>query len=198
MRDEPRQEGRPRRLLLAAAAVVLLLTLAGGGYAVGGSVFDRWVNRGDPKRIGERGTVAAEDEWSLQAWKSTRGICLGVTVDGEPAFSGCGMLVVGAPTDTVYEQPPNSHVIGWLLGSSGEASYVTGPVSANVARVEVELADGSVVEADLFDTPDALDSPLRFYFLKTEPVRNPRDRSVNAVVAYDDAGRRLERLAPPG
>lgn len=194
---------RAPRLGSAAAAALLLLVLMGAGYAVGNralSAFDFWSAPSDPKRIGERVEVAAADEWSLQAWSSTRGICIGVVLDGAPAYSGCGMPVVGAPPDTVFAQPEPTHVIGYMAGGGdGDALYVTGPISESVARVQVELIDGRLLDAAVYEAPTELDTKLDFYFLRDEPSRDKtfERHPVKSLRAYDASGVLLERLDVP-
>ncbi len=108
-----REQSAPRRLarrqlVLAAAAAAVLLTLVGAGYAVGKQAldaFDLWSDPHGPARIGDRVEIASVDDYSLHAWKSTQGICLGVVRGGKPEASGCGMPVVGAPPDQVFRQP---------------------------------------------------------------------------------------------
>jgi hypothetical protein len=200
-RWQPKRSNRrrrvPRRSLVLAALAVLVLSLVGAGYGLGLSFWDQY---GDPnsQRVGERVEVAAEDGWSLQAWRTTRGICLGLSVDEEPRFSGCGMPVVGAPEDTVFAQPPPTHLIGYLAGYTGEDSprlFVTGPLSPSVAGVEVELTDGRRFEARVFHAPEELESSLRFYLVEPSdpPEAGPGRPPVRALRAYDAAGVRLEQ-----
>lgn len=192
-----RRRRLPRRSLALAALAVLVLSLVGAGYGLGLSFWDQY---GDPnsRRLGERVEVAAEDGWSLQAWRTTRGICLGLAVNDEPRFSGCGMPVVGAPPDTMFPKERPTHLIGYLAGYTGVDNprlFVTGPVAKSVARVEVELTDGRRLEAKVFAAPEDLASGLRFYVVEaSDPLeaglgRNP----VRALRAYDAAGIRLEQ-----
>ena len=196
-----------RALAIAALVVTVVAAVVGGGYAVGVSPFDQWGGPQAPKRVGDRVVVAAEDEWIVYAWETTRGICMGLSIDDEPRASGCGMPVIGAPPDRVFPQPPYEHVIGLLISGAGkkragqERAYVMGPISASVSRVVVEVLDGRVLDAETFDPPKELNSPLRFYVL---PLADPPWRSaeapqprpvspVSAVSAFDSNGVRLER-----
>ena len=201
-RVDPRGRRGLPRLAPAFGAALLAVTLVGAGYALGNGAFDAFDFRGgpsDPKRIGERVQIAAADEWSLQAWSSTRGICIGVGLDGAPAFSGCGMPVAGAPPDQVFEQPQQDHAVGYLAGGEGRRLYVAGPVAENVARVEVELIEGQIVEAPVYEAPPELDVDVDFYFVRANRASEvPSDRHpVKSLRAYDAAGALLERLDVP-
>lgn len=190
--------GRRRHLVIVIATGLSALALTAGGYATGVGPFDLFDHPGSPERIGSRVEIGARDEWSLNAWRSDRGICLGVTVDGRPFASGCGMPVIGAPPDTVFEQEPSTHKIGLMMASAdASAFYVTGPLSHDVARVQVELPGDRVIDAEVFDAPAELDVPLRFYFLRVQESPVSASARVQAVMAYDSAGGLIERLTAP-
>lgn len=198
-----RRRRQSRRAGLVAAVALALLVSVGAGYAVATQALDAFDLRGgayDPERIGERVQIAVVGNRSLYAWQSTRGICLGVAHDGKPAMSGCGMPVVGAPPDKVFEQPAPTHLIGYLAGGAdGNPLYVAGPIAKNVARVAVELIDGRVLEAPVYEAPAALDSQVNFYFLlDQESVDTTYHRHpVRTLRAYDANGRLLESLHVP-
>ena len=182
--------------------------LAGGAYAVGSSAFDRWTdpNPNAPQRIGERVEVATTDDSTVYAWRSNRGICMGISVHDDPEALGCGMPVIGAGRDTGSTQPPQQ-VVGFLASSPGvddTSTYVFGPTSPTVARVAVELHDGRVLETQTTAAPDGLDTQLRFYALQipnaqptqTAPGETPTS-PIKAVRAYDAAGVRLGSIIMP-
>jgi len=194
---------RRRKVILAVA--VLLLTLVGAGYAVGTRALDAFdISNGlhEPTRIGDRVEIAGVDGYSLHAWRSTRGICLGVVRDGKPAASGCGMPVVGVPPDQVFPQPEPTHVIGYMAGGAdGDPFWVAGPVAESVRRVEVELVNGRILEGQVYEAPAVLHAKLGFYFLVDETLSDttftPDRHPVQEVRAYDAAGVLLERLRVP-
>ncbi len=194
---------RARRRSILALAMLAIFTLVGTGYAVGNDVFDvfdHWASPTDPKRIGDRFEVATGEGWALQAWTSTRGICLGVVLDGDPAGSGCGMPVVGAPPDSVFQQPPPTHLIGYMAGGAdGYPLYVTGPIAENVARVEIQLIDGRLLEAAVYEAPTDFKTAVDFYFLlDTQSANTTFERHpVKTLRAYDTQGVLLEELVIP-
>lgn len=198
------QRRRPfRRVALVAAAALAMLIIAGVGYAVATHALDAFDVHGgeyDPERIGARVEIAVAGDWSLYAWKSTRGICLGVVHDGEPASSGCGMPVVGTPADQVFKQPAPRHLIGYVAGGAdGDPLYVAGPIAENVARVEIELVDGRVLDAPVYEAPATLGGEVDFYFLLDEESADTtyHRHPVRTLRAYDAGGRLLERLQVP-
>ncbi len=191
---------RRRRAVLVAAAFAIL-SLAGAGYAIGTDALNVFDSGGggayDPTRVGNRIEIATAGEWSLLAWKSTRGICLGLTRDGKPAAAGCGMPVVGAPPDQVGRQPAPTHLIGYMtIGAAGDPLLVTGPTADNVARVEIELVDGRLLEAQVYEAQAELDTPLNFYLLvdHASSVTTFLQQPVKALRAYDTDGALLERF----
>lgn len=194
-----------RQLVLVAAAVAVLLTLVGAGYAVGTQALDVFDLSGDPSgpaRIGNRVEIANVDDYSLYAWKSTWGICLGVAQDDKPEASGCGMPVVGAPPDQVFRQPEPTHVVGYMAGGAADDPFwVTGPVAQNVHRVEVELVNGGVLEGQVYEPPPGLDVNVGFYFVLDDALSGttfPTDRHpVRVLRAYDADGALLERFQVP-
>jgi hypothetical protein len=192
--------GRLRRVSVLLAAALALLAVGGAALAVGTDVFDRFDLRGgpsDPRRLGERYRVASVGDFSLDAWNSTRGICLGVAVDGEPAASGCGMPVVGAPPDQVVAQPPPTHVIGYMAGGTdGWPLWIAGPIAAGVERVEVEIVDGRTFDAPTYSAPAELAGSVNFYVLVLEEYSPSEFRThpVRAVRAYARDGSLLEEL----
>jgi len=201
----PRQSrSRARSSLVAFIALVLLLLVTGGGYALNRwspSLFDLDTNDPTvPRRVGERVIVAAEDNWTLQAWKSTRGICVGVTVGGDPSFSGCGWPVVGAPKDTVIEQPPDTARVGRLIaGGGGHPVFVAGPLAQDVDRVEIQFIDGNTVDAPIYTAPAALGVPLKFYLVRETVEERDAQAPVNPVRwvrAYGPDGSLLQELTP--
>ena len=197
---------RPRRRVALLAAAALATTIVGASYALATGALDAFDFRGgreDPQRIGARVEVTSVDGFALYAWKSTRGICLGVAERGEPLGSGCGMPVIGAPPDEVFRQPEPTHVIGYMAGGgAGDAFWVTGPVAENVDRVEVELVNGRVLRGHVREAPAALQANVDFYFILDEASRKttfgPDRHPVRSLRAYNAGGALLERLAVPG
>ena len=73
---------------------------------------------------------------------------------------------------------------------------IIGLAAADVARAEIELADGRVLDAPLYEAPAQLDVPLRFFIVRFSPPPPRADRRGSAIdvyTAYDREGRLLER-----
>ncbi len=220
-------QSRPRRLALVVALVLLV---GGVGTAVGVGInllaqvelFHRSHDRSksDPHPVGSFVYVTRGSDWALIAWRSTRGICIDYAIPGKGAFNGagaCGMPVVGAPPDRVFPQPPTKHVVGYFssgsISSSAVVTVVAGPTAPTVARVEIELRNGQILPAQMYDAPPKLQTHLRFYLLRAH-LRSPGTRllpqaqkrrpdarlpinPVRAIRAYDKSGKLLERFPVP-
>ncbi len=212
------RQSRPRRLVLVIALVALL---SGVGTAVGVGVdllardvafhkrFD--LAEFDPKPTSPFAYVARGEDWALIAWTSSRGICLDYAYEdtnnpsGFNGWSGCGMPVVGSPSDKAWKQPAPTDLVGILSGSPGPGRgwAISGPAAPNIAAVKVELADGRILDATLYPAPKELATRLRFYLLRIDddlPAPAPSDPAnplarapVRAVLAYNDTGQLLQR-----
>jgi hypothetical protein len=187
---------RRHALLLAAALLALLAT----GSAVG--VRMDWFDSFAPpeiKRIGPRVQVASSGEWALTAWKSTRGVCLGVLQAEEAVSSGCGFPVVGAAPDLMYPQQPPQHLVGGMYGSRvGNRLYAAGVVAEHVDRAEVELRDGRLIPLEIVEAPPELDLAVDFFFVADVKIASGARGAVRAFNALDASGLRLDRLEFPG
>jgi hypothetical protein len=202
----------PRRLAVAAA-LLALLALAGTAIAVGVGVnFVRQQERfhaqrpHDPQRVGPLVEVASGDGWALLAWRSNAGLCLDFAVPDNSPFA-CGLPVRGAGLSTAGPGAPIHAVDGFVSGSNlvgvrDSKTTVFGVAASDVAKVEVELADGQLVETKLFDAPTALQTDVRLFIvrvqlgaLKRTTQRGARESDVHAFLAYDSDGRLIERVA---
>lgn len=207
-----RKIGRPRRppkRLVLALAAAALLALAGTAVGIGVNLLTQQERfhadlPDDPQRLGPLVEVASGDEWALIAWKSEAGICLDFAIPGNSPF-GCGFPVRGAkPATDSGAGPPIHEVSGFVSGPGlvgGDAkTTIFGVAARDVATVKIELRDGRVVDAPLYDAPPELDEPLRFFIVRLplppirigNPVRNPSP--VRAYNAYDRNGGLLERV----
>jgi hypothetical protein len=218
-REERLGQRRRRRARVAlAAAVAAVLALGGTGVAVGPDLL-RQQERfhasapNDPRRVGPMVEIASGESWAVIAWKTDDGsVCLDYAVPGASPFR-CGFRVPGAmdPKDPSLGDLPFQVVDGspmggpGLVGSDGMTAIV-GVAVPEVAALEVELADGRVVGAPLYDAPRELGLDLRFFVVRvrlpadlsgerTSPVRplggvNP----LRAFRAYDADGRLIERV----
>jgi hypothetical protein len=196
--------GRPRirkRLVLAVATAALLAVT---GTAIGVSIdlltqqeeFHARVPD-DPKRVGPAVEVVSGNEWALIAWKSNVGICVDFAIPGNSPF-GCGFPVRGA--ESANETGSPTHAVagfysgGNLVGGDGKAT-IFGVAAHDVARVTVELRNGQVIDATVYDAPAELKSRIRFFIVRLplgQLERRPDD-PVLAYNAYDRQGLLIER-----
>lgn len=198
----------PRRLVLALAGAALLV-LAGTAIGVGSSLLDQQgrfhaTAPDDPDRLSPLVEIASGEKWALIAWKSESGVCLDYAVPGNSAF-GCGWRVPGAlpPDDPSRGGLPFQVVHGAALGGGGFVggdgmTAIVGVAAAAVTALEVEIADGRIIAAPLYDAPADLGvGTLRFFVLR---VRLPteidygRANPVRAFRAYDSERRLIARV----
>lgn len=196
----------PRRAVTVALAITAL-GVAGTAIGIGSDLLtqqERFHARApdDPARRGPLVEIAAGEEWALVAWNSDAGICLDFAVPGNSAFS-CGFPVRGAKrADDASGAGLPTHAVagsvsgGGLVGGDGKTT-VFGVAARDVVRVQVELRDGRVLEARLYDAPPSLGAAVRFFIVRMflPPTRLRGEGPVRAFVAYDRAGTVIDRYA---
>jgi hypothetical protein len=207
-----RRPPRFRKRLVLALAAVAVVVVAGTAVGVGVNLLAQQERfhaelPDDPQRLGPLVEVASGDEWALIAWESKFGICLDFAIPGNSPF-GCGFPVRGAKpaTDSSGAGPPIHAVAGFfsggsLVGGDGKAT-IFGVAAPEVAAVKVELGDGRLVDAQLYDAPPALDVELRFFIVRlflaphvsAPHVPISRYEPVRAYNAYDRDGLLIERF----
>jgi hypothetical protein len=207
-----RRPERHRKRLVLALAAVIVVAFAGTAVGVGVDLLEQQERfhaalPDDPQRLGPLVEVASGDEWALIAWQSKFGICLDFAIPGNSPF-GCGFPVRGAKpaTDSSGAGPPVHAVAGFLsggglVGGDGKTT-IFGVAAHEVAAVKVELGDGRVVDATVYDAPPDLDEQLRFFIVRLSlpphaPVTDtlPAYEPVRAYSAYDREGTLIERVA---
>jgi hypothetical protein len=171
------------------------------------------VARADPRRLGPLVEVTAGEHWALIAWESNFGICLDFAIPGNSPFF-CDFPVRGAKaaTDSSGSGPPIHAVAGRviggnLVGGDGKTTIV-GVAAEGVAAVKIELSDGRVIDAPLFEAPD-LAARVRFYIVRLRLPPIPRELGapprregrllvsgspVRAYIAFDHHGDPIERV----
>ncbi len=204
-----RKSRRPRRVskrLVLALAVITLLALAGTAVGVGVSLLTQQERfhaavPDDPKRLGPLAEITSGDNWALIGWRSEVGACLDFAIPGDSPF-GCGFPVRGAKpsADASGSGLPTHAVSGFfsgsnLVGGDGKAT-IFGVAAHEVTAVKIELRDGRVINAPLYDAPPALETEIRFFIARLplgELERRPAS-PVRAYSAYDQSGRLIERI----
>ncbi|HEX9380334.1 MAG TPA: hypothetical protein VF891_02465 [Gaiellaceae bacterium] len=201
-RKRPR---RARRRLVLVPAVLVLLALSGTAVGVGISLLSQQEHfhaamPDDPERIGPLVEITGGPDWALIGWRSEDGICLDFAIPGNSPF-GCGFPVRGAKpaTDSSGSGLPTHAVAGFfsgsnLVGGDGKAT-IFGVAAHEVAAVKVELGDGRVVDAPLYDAPAALGTDVRFFIVRLSlgPLERRSGSPIRAYSAYDRDGRLIER-----
>jgi hypothetical protein len=112
------------------------------------------------------------------------------------AGGGVGFPVLGIPGATGREL----HWAGWSFlvpgpiesGGGTGPKYLFGPAAANVQRVELRGADGSVVSVPTFPGPSSLGVPVRLWVAVLR-----LDQLVQTIVPRDEDGKELERWHLP-
>lgn len=201
---------RARKRLVLALAVIALLVLAGRAIGFGVSLLSQQERfhaemPNSPERSGPFVEVTSGDNWALIAWRSESGICLDFAIPGNSPYT-CGFPVRGAkdPTDSLGAGLP-IHAIGGffsggnLAGGDGKAT-IFGVAADEVAAVKVELRDGRIVDAPLYDAPPNLKADVAFFIIRlVVPSAGPGfgpgvGSPVLAYSAYDSKGRLIERF----
>ena len=158
---------RPRPLVKAAVVATAVVLVAGAGVAAARlSLFDfaEFPRPADvanePRRIGPKEIVTAGQEgdlgWRLVAYRSTRGLCIGVEVAGaaRAASAGCGV-----PDPRSRLSLPTADYIGGGV----DRTWLYGRVTRRATRVTLVLADGRSVDAAVVQAPHSLNLPFAFY-----------------------------------
>jgi hypothetical protein len=221
-RDQRRLRRRPRRSIIVAFAAAIALAAVGTAVGVGITLLDQQERfhasaPDHPERLGPLVEVTSGQDWALIAWKSNFGVCLDFAIPGNSPF-GCDFPVRGAkPASDSSGSGPPIHAIagrvsgGSLVGGDGKTT-IFGIVAEDVAGVKLELSDGRVIDAPLYDAPPPVDANVRFYIIRLllpsgqrEPGEPPRayvpggaslgtDSPVRAYIAYDRNGDLMERV----
>jgi hypothetical protein len=195
----------PRRVVLAMGVVTLLVS-AGTAVGVGVTLLTQQERfhasvPDDPNRLGPLVEVTSGDNWALIGWRSEIGICLDFAIPGNSPF-GCGFPVRGAKpsTDASGSGLPTHAVAGFfsggnLVGGDGKAT-IFGVAAQEVAAVKIELRDGRIIDASVYDGPLALETQVRFFIarLPLDELERRMSNPVRAYNAYDRRGTLIERL----
>jgi hypothetical protein len=207
-----RRPRRPRKRLVLALAAVALVALAGTAVGVGVNLLAQQERfhadlLDDPQRLGPLVEVASGDEWALIAWESKYGICLDFAIPGNSPYS-CGFPVRGQKSATDSGAGPPIHAVagfvsgGGLIGSDGKTT-IFGVAAPEVAAVKVEVRDGPIVDAPLYEAPPELQEKRRFFIVRlslpphtavTKGLPLPMYDPLLAFSAYDRDGRLIERV----
>jgi hypothetical protein len=210
-----------------------------GWIGVGGEVAGV-IGAADPKLTGPPVVVASgepEEPWTIVIARSNQGVCLNVDI-GDEQFSSerhrlghCGYSdirgdlppdVRGDPWATCFgltELVPCGSLPKYSIQYGRSETYVpeirrrifVGAAAADVASVELVLANGGTLDAEVVERPLGPDVPLNVYWAELGPDQGLRlhqwrnangqrmpclDVLVETVVARDSGGRVLGRRIP--
>jgi hypothetical protein len=201
-----RAPGTRTRLVVSLTGAILLLAL--GGTAIALEVVDLVDQQerfhanapDDPRRLGPIVEITSGDDWALIAWKSEAGLCLDFAIPGNSPFA-CGFPVHGAarPSTEVSGTDSPIHSVagfvsgGGLVGGDGKTT-IFGVAAPTVASVTIELRDGRVVKAPLYDAPAQFDVNLRFFIIRLSVPPPKGESPVRSFNAHATDGTLIERV----
>lgn len=172
--------------VIAVAAGTILLASAGAAFAVTKlGIFD---GPAAPKRLGPVMTIASGADWTLNAWRSSAGICLAIQLAHSQGAEGCGFPVAGATKG-------GDKAIAGLVTvlARFDHGYAAGLASARTTRVDANLVDGATQPTRLYSAPSALDLTAKIYFVEF----SKQDAEPIAFTAFDKQQKTLGRWVVP-
>ena len=195
--------------LVTAGGIAALLIAVGTATGLGIDFFaaldevDRrpWTPP-DVRRVGPRAEIARGEDWAVAAWKSAGGLCVAHAAGAAARWS----VACGPHPDRGDDKTSDYLITLLVVPHSGQPldegdakdglGTIVGAVTAEVARVELTLADGRMLRADAARAPAALDTPARLFVVRTllERPQLGTTSPVRALAAYGRDGRRLERF----
>jgi hypothetical protein len=200
---------RVRRPMLVAAALLMLLGLVGTAVGLGGNLLAQQQRfhaqaPDHPERIGPVVQITSGDGWALIAWRSKVGLCLDFAVPDNSPFS-CGFPVRGAGAPSPGMEPPVHAVAGFVSGSnlvgvSDGKTTIFGAAASDVAAVKVELIDGRLIDAQLFEAPPELVDDVKLFIVRLSLGAVERTAwrdawyGVRGLRGYGRDGRLMERV----
>lgn len=233
-----RRRGRFIALFAALALIGVALPALGVGDWIGGGEIEGVRGSADPRLSGPPVVVPsgeAEQPWKIVIARSNQGLCLNVDVGDEQFRSerhrlgDCGYSDIRGDLPPDVRGDPSAACIGttalvpcgsrpqyWVTARvSGsfvpeiQRSIFVGAAAADVASVELVLANGETTHAEFVERPLGPDVPLNVYWALLGPEhglrlwRNAEGRLmpcvgtiVEMVVARDSEGRVLGRRLP--
>jgi hypothetical protein len=194
----------PRRLGLIAAAIAL----AGGVGTAAAVGFDFLAEqeRVDQQQwsppeftaAGPRVEVRRGGDWSFMAWRSETGMCVAYASGG---VSNWGRSCGRKPVRSDDHRYPSDYLIATLVvpsSASDGRGAVVGFVTAEVARLELEFADGRTLSAITEPAPASFDTDARLFIVRAAIKSRASSLTerpwlpIRAYTSYSGEGRRLE------
>lgn len=151
------------------------------------------------RAAGPRTVLARGPDWAFMAWRAGAGggVCVAYAAGTADGWArSCGRLPAAAGT----EAETSRHLVT-LLAKGGAASdaaegktAIVGAVVPSVVTVDLELADGRVVEASTASAPEAVGAGARFFIVRVQARADRPGALVRAVVMYAQGRRLVERF----
>ena len=196
-RAESRGDRRDwRRVSVVAVAALLLAAPATVGATVLFREFPRPSDvRDEPVPVSPRETVAAgrvdDVRWRLVAFRSDRGLCVGLDFAGavQSSSASCGVHRLAG----LVGQPSVDYI-----GRAANRTWLSGLAAKRVDQVVVVLAGGRRVGARTYAGPRSLALPFDFY-VATVPGRLASadgNARVRLLIALDERGEVIGRHTP--
>ncbi len=198
----------PRLLLAAALALVLLSVPAFGIVSRFASWINSWRDPDSPAAMAPDVVIAAGVSgvhWEVVATETDQGLCLFTVYQYEGdrmGTGGCGwgVDIYGYPSAAPRGYGAGGDELHWVEGSNGSGHsaglnqrIVKGVTAERVASVDLELADGSTMRADLLPRPEGVEAPVNFWWMVLPAGATDVGVPIHALIARDSAGIVLER-----
>jgi hypothetical protein len=156
--------------------------------------------------------------WKIVATQTDHGLCLFTvyTYEGDRmGTGGCGWGtdVIGYPSASPHGYGSDGEELHWVEGSNGSGysagltrRIVEGVAGTDVANVDLLLADGQTIDANVVEQPDGINTPVTFWWAVLPKWLSGVDLSsnsedpgakditpVHAMIARDASDQVLER-----
>jgi hypothetical protein len=144
--------------------------------------------------IRPEGEIARGADWSVTVGRTQDGFCISAAHgDGGVGYASGRLPSPGGRSKHVVV------LLGCPVASREGVGFVAGLVMPNVARVEVELRDGTIISDQTETAPNTLDAELRTFVITTpfdeQPLGPDFAPWVREYVLLASDGAVLERLA---
>lgn len=215
-RGSPRRSMRRRRFgqiaLASALALAVVLSVPASGLVRHVKSWLSELKGADEPVPTEPDVVIASgvagQPWTIIATQTDQGLCLFLLTDASGERSGLGGCGWGSD---IHGYRAGGRGLHWVEGGNGSGHVglfnriITFGVAANkIASIDLELANGRTIPAQLVKRPKGIDPALNFFWAELGPqegvelneegsVLEPRWPLVHALIARDAVGNVLER-----
>jgi hypothetical protein len=201
--SQPRRTRWMSVRLFVVACVLVLLATAGTAIGIGMNFVDdqarldaNGLTPPEMRPVGPRAEVAAGEDWSFMTWRSEDGFCIAyASGSAGDAASSCGHIPAeGARVRSRYLVAALNSPAAASDGLGG----MVGLVMPLVARIKLELADGTTKSTLTLPALPILGTDLRAFIIRAElahlPVGPGTPPLVRAYNFFAADGQLLERV----